>query len=401
MIRLPSLRSPSLALLALAAPLAGSACSSSSTPTPTTPPSVSCASSSNAGDAASAKQALAAAASGACVVLTASVAGPLEVPAGVALVAAQGARVSVTGGTATEPAITLREGAALAGVDVVGAAGVAVAVRGASARLSDVKITGAKRAALAVLCKEACAAGEVKLTDVVLEKSSLGLWVSGAKVVAKGGKSVEHAGQGLTAAAGVIAQDGARLELDGMEIARNQGAGVLVDGAKTTASLERVTVSENAERGVWVQRVGGTLDTPAVRVVDSKLEKNRIVGLGGVEARGIIVVGGRVAETVAAPIVTDLATTEEVGDGVGLFSKTGEVKLEGVELAANARAAGLIDATNGAIIVVGGRVQAGASSLKFVVQGAPPDVNVPAAEITSSPKRLGVSAPTLALQNVL
>ena len=399
MLRLPSIGLLPLALVATL-PVVG-ACSSDPAPSGGAPSGVSCASSTNAGDAAAAKQALSAASSGSCVVLTASVAGPLDVPAGVSLVAGQGSRAVISGGTASEPAVTLHEGSSLHGVDVTGALGVGVAVRAASATLSDVNVSGAKGAALAVLCREGCEAGEVKLSNVSLEKSSLGLWVSGAKLSAKGGKSIGHMGQGLSAAAGVIAQDGASLSLDGMEVSGNQGAGVLIDGAKTTATLQSVNVSDNAERGVWVQRTGGTIDNPAVRLLGSTVSKNRIVGLGAVESRGIIVVGGRVGDTVAAPVVTDPATTESVGDGIGLFSNSGDVKLDNVELVANARAAGLIDATKGAIIVVGGKVQAGPSNLKFVVQGSPSDVTVPPADVSSAPTRLGVSAPTIALQKVL
>lgn len=366
------------------------------------PPGIACTGTQSAGDAASARAALAAAGDGACVVLTGGTyEGPFEVPAGRKLVAGSGARATITGGTASAPAVLLSEGAALAGVDVLNAGGVGVAVRAASATISDVKVTGAKSAALAVLCKEGCDAGQVELTGVTLEKSTMGLWVSGARVRMKGGRSAEHTSQSLSAAAGVVAQGGAHLDLDGVTVEKNQGVGVLVDGENTTASIVGATVSENAERGVWAQRVSGTLDAPALRVESSTIAKNRIVGLGGVEARGIIIVGGRVADTVAAPVATDLATTEQVGDGVGLFSGTGDVKLDNLTLEANARAAGLVDAGNAGIIIVGGKIAPGASGLKFVVQNTTAEVQLPADAKSEVGERLGVSAPKLSVPAVL
>src|SRR5205814_1154356 len=104
-----------------------------------------------------------------------------------------------------------------------------------------------KSAALAVLCKEAvtpgCASGSIALTNVVLKTSSLGLWVSGAHVVMKGGSSDNHAGTSLSAAAGVIAQDGASLELDGVLVEKNQGVGILIDGPQTKASIKNTNVN--------------------------------------------------------------------------------------------------------------------------------------------------------------
>src|SRR5690606_6799762 len=124
-------------------------------------------------------------------------------------------RATVTSATSDEPAVVLAEGSELAFVDVEGAAGIGVAVRAASATLTDVRVTGARSAALAVLCREACDGGTVILTDVVLDKSGLGLWASGARVTMTRGRSAEHDSASLTAAAGVVAQDGAELTLDG------------------------------------------------------------------------------------------------------------------------------------------------------------------------------------------
>jgi hypothetical protein len=313
------------ALVAGAAPLGAAGCSSTSSSTGGAPTGVgiTCTTSASASDAASARAALAGAAAGSCVVLApGSYAGPFTVPAGVGLVAQSGSRATLTGGTAQEPTVTLGDGAQLALVDLVDAPGVAVAVRAANAVVSNVNVSGAKSAALAVLCRETatpgCATGVVTLTDVMLTKSSLGLWVSGAHVSWKGGASASHAGTALAAAAGVIAQDGAKLDLENVTVEKNEGVGVLVDGALTTASIKNATVNENGERGIWAQRVNGTLDAPAVKIEGTQITKNKIVGVGAMESHGIIIVSGRIADTVAAPLVTNLESTELVGDGVGV-----------------------------------------------------------------------------------
>ena len=365
---------------------------------------ITCSTTRTAGDTDAARAALAGAPSGTCVVLTgAAYAGPLALPPGVALVAQNGSRARITGGTAQDAAISLAEGSQLAAVDVMDSVGVGIAIRAGTALVNSVTVTGSKSAALAVLCKTpaACAAGSITLTNVVLEKSSLGLWVSGAHVVMKGGSSDNHAGTSLSSAAGVIAQDGAQLDFDGVLVEKNQGVGILIDGAQTKASLKNAIVNENGERGVWAQRVSGTLDAPALRLDGCQVTKNKVVGVGAVESHGIIIVGGRIADTVASPLVTNLESTEQIGDGVGLFA-SGELKLEGTVVESNARTAGIIDGSDRGIIIVGGKVGAGPLGLKFVVQNTKgADVQVPDADRSAPAKPLGVSAPKLGLPPVL
>ena len=335
-----------------------------------------------------------------------SYAGPFKVPAGVALVAQNGARAVITGGTPQEPAVSLGEGSALVGIDVVDSGGVGIAVRAANAVISDVTVRGTKNAALAVQCKPSvtpgCASGTIAVSDVSLTKSSMGLWVSRAHLVWTRGGSSGHESTSLTAAAGVIAQDGARLELDNVTVEKNQGVGVLVDGAATTASVKDSTVNENGERGVWGQRLAGTIDAPALKLQGTQVTKNKIVGVGAVESRGIIIVSGRVADTVASPQVTNLASTELVGDGIGLFAGSGDLKVDGASFEANARAAGVIDdGSERGIIIVSGKVGSGGTGLKFVVQNTKGDnVQIPEADRSVPPKKLGVSAPKLALPAV-
>jgi hypothetical protein len=333
-------------------------------------------------------------------------AGPFTVPAGVALVAQNGSRATITGGTAQEPAVSLGEGSQLGAIDLVDSGGVGIAVRAANAVLSNLTVTGSKNAAVAVLCRETatpgCGTGTVTITDVLLSKSTLGLWVSGAHVAWKGGGSTSHAGTALASAAGVVAQDGAKLDLENVTIEKNEGVGVLVDGAKTTASIKNATVNENGERGIWAQKVNGTIDAPALRIEGSQVTKNKIVGVGAMESHGIIIVSGRIADTVAAPLVTNLESTEQIGDGLGLFAGSGDLKVEDALFETNARAAGVIDGSDRGIIIVSGKVGAGGSGLKFVVQNSKTtEIQIAEGDRSVPPKPLGISAPALSLPPVL
>ena len=344
---------------------------------------------------------------GSCVVLSSQTyTGNFKVPAGVAVVSARDGRATIVGASAASPAIELAGGAgsALDAVDVLRAPGVGVAVRGGATKIRDVNVEGAKGAALAILCAGAeCMddAHVVILEGVHLKKSAIGMWVSGARVTMNGGECTDHASDGLAASAGIVAQSGARLELTGVDVERNRGVGILIDGqGGTTGVLRDVIVSNNSERGIWAQKLAGTMNAPALRIEgNTVIEANRIVGLGMAQSHGIIFVGGKISGTTSAPIVTDLGQTDQVGDGLGVFSGSGDVRIENVSLTANSRTAGLIDNGTGVIIFVGGKVEAGASSLKLVIQSTA-GVDAPPSSVSMSPT-LSVSAPNLPLAKVL
>jgi hypothetical protein len=125
--------------------------------------------------------------------------------------------------------------------------------------------------------------------------------------------------------------------------------------------------------------------------------------MGAVNSHGIIFVGGVVSGTQLAPVVTSLGTTDQIGDGVGFFGGTSDVKLDSVSIHDNGRAAGIVDHNNGAIIFVGGDVLAGAADLLVVVQNTQDskDVQVPAADLSMPKTPLTVSAPVILLGSVL
>jgi hypothetical protein len=387
---------PSILPLLVALSLGTFGCTSSEAAAPSAPDGVVCKSTVPLSGLATAQE-------GQCVLLAGDTAGPLSVPKGVIVAAQRGATVTIAGNGA-EPVVTLAEAAQLVSVRVTGGKGVGVAVRGPSAVVRDVRVDGAASAALAVRCAPACTTETsfVTLRNVTLENSQMGLWASAALVRWTQGASLSHASTGLTAAAGLVALDGARVELDTVRISKNQGLGVLLDGATTSGKFKDVEVSDNNERGLWAQRLQGTLDAPALLIEGkSSFDRNRIVGLGALESRGIIFVGGRIADTQLAPQVTNLGQTEDVGDGVGLFEGTGDIKLDQVELSRNARTAGLIDKGERGIIFVGGKVESSGTGLKIVVQNTSPSVQLDEAQKSVAAKALGVSAPKIGVSPVL
>ncbi|MBX3215552.1 MAG: right-handed parallel beta-helix repeat-containing protein [Labilithrix sp.] len=402
MVRTPFLP---VALLSVLIAAAAAGCSSDDDAGASAPPDgVSCASVASASDESSLVSGLANVGAGGCVVLTGSVtsSAPIEV-AGVALVGAKGSRPSLTVTSGTAGAITVTGGGSQLGNFVLtGAPGVGIAIAARDVKVFDVDVSGAAKAAIAVVPGTE-GASSAALKDVVLEKNAYGLYVQGegVEVTMTGGRVAENGGSSLSAGAGVVTTGGAKLTLDGVTVEKNEGTGVLLDGASTRAVIAASTISENRERGVWAQGLQGTLDAPALRIEETELSKNRIVGMGGIELKGIIIVGGSVKETVASPVPTNLAATELIGDGVGIFGGSTDFKIERTNFAANGRAAGVVDGSEVGIIIVGGKVEPGDSGLKFVVQNSKADVQIADADKSSPASPLGISAPKIQLPSAL
>jgi hypothetical protein len=296
------------------------------------------------------------AAAGDCVLLrTGPYAGGLEIPDGVTLGAARGAGVRIDGSDDASVAIRLGAGAGLWGIEVDARGSHGVLVSGGPAFLRDVVIHEAE-IALLVQCQDAACEGEaqtVHLLDVTLLSSRIGLWARGASVRVAGGRSEGHGTTRLTGGYGVIASHGARLEMNETRLHGN-AVGLLLDGAQTAASLTDLQVTGNLDRGIWAQGLRGNLDAPALRIegTGTRIEDNRMVGIGARDAQGIIIVDSRVAGTRTSPVQVDQGGTAEVGDGIGLFADTGEVRIEGMAIEENARAQILVNEGATGIIIV-------------------------------------------------
>ena len=339
---------------------------------------------------------------GGCVVLTGSVTSTVPVVVGhdVTLVGAKGSRAALTvttGAVGALGAISVTgDKAQLGNFDLLDAPGTGIAIVARSVRLFDVKVTGAKKAAVAVLPTTE-GGSTATLENVAIEKSTYGLYAQGegVEVTMTGGRVGENGGTSLSSGVGVVAAGGAKLTLDGVTVEKNEGTGVLFDGKSTRGLIKASTIAENRERGVWAQGLQGTLEAPALAIQDTQLTKNRIIGMGGIELKGIIIVGGSVKETVASPVPTNLAATEMIGGGIGILGGSTDFKIERTNFERNDRAAGVVDGSEVGIIIVGGKVDPGDSGLKFVVQNSKADVQIADADKSVPPKPLGISAPKI------
>lgn len=386
----------SLRLLVLSA-LLGAACA----PQLNLPPGVTCASTSSGGtDATSLTAALQRAHSGDCVsVSTATYAGALTVPPGVTLAAELGAEPKLSNASAASAALTLSAGANAAGLKVVSPAGIGVLVQGHSS-LKDITVSGAGSAAMLAWCEEDCLTEPpTSLSNVTLTDSAVGLWVRGAAVSASGGRVANNQSQSLASGYGVVVSHGGALTLSGTTVEANQELGVLVDGALgTSATLEDVAVKDNLGRGVWAQGLLGTMAAPKLSLKRCAIEGNALAGVGARSSKGITIEDGRIAGTVLAPAPTTMpGITAQVGDGVGLFEDTGDVRLDGVALEQNQRSQVLIDKGNSGLVVQGGSISPQAGQLAIVVQRTTAVVQAPSITTPMPGMELPVAAPQLSV----
>jgi hypothetical protein len=398
-----SLFAPSLVVLSV---LAVPACSKDDETSLTPPDGTTCGKVVSAKDEASLRNGVAQVGSGGCVVVSGTITSslPITLGAGVTLAGAKGARATLrsTVAAGSGAALTLSgNGARVANLDIVAPAdGTGISIVAPEARLVDVTVSGTTKAAMTVYASEGGSAPSATLQNVSLEKSAVGLYVDGAGTIVEmsGGRVAENGGTSLSAGAGIVVANGAKLTLDGVTVEKNEGTGVLLDGATTRAVIKTSTVAENGQRGIWAQGLKGTLDAPALEIQDTQIAKNRIIGVGGIELKGIIIVGGSVKETVASPIPTDLGKTEPIGDGLGILDGSTDFKIEGTNFERNERAAGLVNRAVVGIIIVGGKVEPGDSGLKFVVQNSgEADVQIAAADRSTPAVPLAVNAQKLSI----
>jgi hypothetical protein len=311
----------------------------------------------------------------------------------VTLFAGKGEAAKVSGGDTTTPAVTLNKGAVLAGVTIESAPGIGVFING-GATLSNVVIDAAKGVGLISWCEDDCDTDPTttELDDVTLTNNAVGLWARDTHVTMTGGRVAQSQGTTLGTGYGVVASDGAVLQMTSTTVEQNQEVGVLVDGTSgTSASLSQVTVSDNQGRGVWAQGLLVTSAAPKLTLDTCTLERNAIAGIGARSSTGIFVKNGRVADTKLAPAETDTpGVIVMVGDGIGLFTSTAQVTVDSTVLDSNARAQALVDQ--------------GGTGLTFtnvpqtvVVQHTSAAVTAPNVMMPATGMELPISAPSLAV----
>ncbi|MGV3623121.1 MAG: right-handed parallel beta-helix repeat-containing protein, partial [Archangium sp.] len=310
------------------------------------------------------EEALAAAEPGDCVILPAGTyQGSFVLPEDVSIAASAGAEVTLTGG---DPVLSIVGGkrSVVQGLKILAGEGGGIAIEPGPAQLIGVKVSQAKEEALVATCtREDCDEREVTITDSELTQSSVGLRVKGAKVKVSGGRIAEQLGTSLSAGSGIVATGGAKVQLDNVTVEDNQNVGVLIDGAATRASLTGCNVKHNLGRGLWVQGQTADAGEVTVDVNGGEFADNALVGIGARDTVGLRVLNAAVKSTTIVRVPVDISRTEEVGDGVGLFTGARAITLQGVTLENNARAQLLADQVGSDVRVVstsftGGRFRA-------------------------------------------
>jgi hypothetical protein len=332
--------------------------------------------------------ALAKAAPGACVVVAAGTyTGAFEVPAGVTLTAGESQQVILRSENA-RPALhvagtTTTPRTRVIGIQVQGTGGSGMLVEDGGADLRDIAVSEAAGIGIGIRCERIeClrVEAEVLVTNCTLTNNASGLWVSGARAHLVNCGVQQNQDSTLGGAGGWILQ-GAHVEIEGGAFTGND-VGMVVDGAGTTALLQGVDVSDNSERGVWVQNISGTLDDPALSLSDCTLRANRRAGLGSIRSTGIVVDNTTIEQTALAPVAIDEATLVDVGDGVGLFDGTTQVRMTGMTFRQNARAQVLVDRAGPAIALEAREMAVAGAQLAVVIQATPDPVDVDAALVS-------------------
>ena len=354
-------------------------------------------------DASALEPTLASAPAGSCVIVSGEYKGAFVVPPGVTVASPTGKRAIFHGTDAKNPALLLQgaKGSGLQSVSVLVSQGIGVAIRGGPVVVRDVTVEQAASAAMtvsppSVACTTDCDGSEVSLTRVSLRASKLGLFVRGMPVAVRDSDVSDNTSRGaLTGGGGIVATEGARLLLLSSRVERNDGIGVLLDGERTQGMLENATVSFNSDRGIWAQKLAGSLENPSLVITgaDTVIDSNRFAGVGAIRSRGLLLRDALIRNTIATVAVTHLAAPgEQVGDGLGLYDRTGAVTASALRFQQNGRAAALIDSPSDAVTLAASLER---EALGVVVQRATIEPTVDQALRSTPERELGVSAPQI------
>ncbi|MBI5548969.1 MAG: hypothetical protein HY901_34230 [Deltaproteobacteria bacterium] len=395
-------------LLLLLAGLAACPAENEPEPLPSLPEGVTCTQTTLvAADSAALTDALAQAQAGTCVVLrSGSVQGSFTVPKSVTLIGEAQNSTVITGVWEAMPeadvmvstVLRLLPGAGLYRVQVRAPApttlaegtsrfesrGLALKLSGASlVQVSEVEVSNANFGVLGI-CEEGCERPGffAVINDLFAHDNAVGLWAyNNAAVQLVGGHIANQSGIGVAAGIGVIASHGARLDMTGTSLTSNGLMGMLVDGeGGTDVALTQVSITDNQEAGMQVQKLAGTAAAPKLRLNGCAIERNRRLGLGLVASSGVQLKRSRIASTVLAPTTGNLSVYN-MGDGLGVFEQSSEIVAEELALEDNGRTQALVDGGGANIDLRGASTQSHAGQRGIVVQRTAGSVQAPPASV--------------------
>ena len=251
-------------------------------------------------------------------------------------------------------------------------------------KLSDSAVSDSGRYGVVIDCAQDPARMGTLSSSVdrvlVQRSAGVGLWVGGAKL------TVTQSEIGQTAlsaglARGVELQGQAQVELSGCRIHHSAGQGIVIDDS--SGKLLKNTVSDNNERGIWLQ-----CSKPASLALDgNEVTDSKLVGIGSTGCTGLSIKGGKVARIKKLPVLVG-ASSVVIGDGVQLL-KQSEALGDGLTIEAAERVGLLVDGAKGTI---SNSTIDGAAPL--VVQNAPPADVKTSNNKDAAGKALGATTPT-------
>ena len=332
---------------------------------------------------------------GDCIILpSGTYSGTFVLPENVTLAASDGATVTLTGG---DPVLTVKGGSRsiVRGLRIVGGSGSGIAIEPGPVQLISVAVTQSQKSAITATCSRPdCDEREIAMTDCEVTQSAVGLRILGARVSVQGGRIAEQLGTSLSSGSGVVASEGAALALRGVTIERNQNIGVLLDGAATRATVDSCTIRENSGRGLWAQGQTADAGVQTVTVTGGEISANSLMGIGARDTSGLVIRQTRILTTKAIRVPIDISTSEDIGDGIGLFTGTRAVTIEAVTAENNARAQVIADSA-GLGVTVSGTVSGG--RFRVVVQRPVAPVMVEQALLDAPASELLVRAAAIGL----
>ena len=329
---------------------------------------------------------------GDCIILpSGTYSGSFVLPENVTLAASDGATVMLTGG---DPVLTVKGGSRsiVRGIRIVGGS---IAIDPGPVQLISVAVTQSQHSAISATCSRPdCGEREIVMTDCEVTQSAVGVRIAGARVRVEGGRIAEQLGTSLSSGSGVVASDGAAVTLHGVTVERNQNIGVLLDGAATRATVDDCTIRQNAGRGLWAQGQSADAGVQTVTVTGGEISANALVGIGARDTSGLFIRQTRVLTTKSIRVPIDISTSEDIGDGIGLFSGTRAVTIEAVVAENNARAQVITD-NSGLGVTVSGTMTGG--RFRVVVQRPASPVTVEQALLDTPSAELVVRAAAIGL----
>jgi hypothetical protein len=289
----------------------------------------------------------------------------LTVPVGVTLFANGDATLQSTDDSAT--VVTLSDAASLHSLSIAGG-GRGVEALGNNL-VQDISITGSDAIGISIDCGDC---GPVTLDGVDQMGAENGLALSGTEVIVFNSTFSNNGTLTAVGGWGIVASNGAELTLDKVDVSANDYA-ILADGADTRVYATDIVATDNAERGVWVQNLTGTLDEPAVTIEgeNTRIEGNGGVGFGAWHTLGIIITNGWFRNTSTIPIQTDIAESFEMADGLAFYEGTGQATITDAVFAHNERSQVLLDSPGAGLTFNGCTYDISEGGVyELVVQGA-------------------------------